>query len=281
MGSPGGASGEEPACQCRRHKRHGFDPWVGKPSWRRKWQPTPVFLPRESQGQRSLAGYSPQGRREADTTERLSTAQHTCLKYRNSLIFSFEYNVSCGFVKYGLYYVEVFSFYIQSVWSSGSQPSWHQRRISWKITAPGWGAWSRDDPSALLLLCTLFLLLLPQTHLRSSGTRSQRLGTPGLGHLFWKDITCCQMLFLYILRWSNDFYLFLYFTNAMYHIDLFAYVEPKPVFSIKESNLPHTKTFFNWRIVDLQCCVSGVQQSESATHTHTATLFLDSFPIYW
>ena len=42
----------------------------------------------------------------------------------------------------------------------------------------------------------------------------------------------------------------------MYHIDLFAYVEPKPVFSIKESNLPHTKTFFNWRIVDLQCCVS-------------------------
>ena len=44
-GSPGGASGKEPACQCRRHKRSRFDPWVGKIPWRRKWQPTPVFLP--------------------------------------------------------------------------------------------------------------------------------------------------------------------------------------------------------------------------------------------
>ena len=39
--------------------RPGFDPWVGKIPWRRKWQPTQVFLPRESHGQRSLAGYSP------------------------------------------------------------------------------------------------------------------------------------------------------------------------------------------------------------------------------
>ena len=47
------------ACsQCRRHKRCGFDPWVGKIPWRRKWQTTPVFLPGEARGQRSLAGYS-------------------------------------------------------------------------------------------------------------------------------------------------------------------------------------------------------------------------------
>ena len=46
-------SGKESACQCRRCR---FDPWVGKISWRRKWQPTPVFLPGKSQGQRSLAG---------------------------------------------------------------------------------------------------------------------------------------------------------------------------------------------------------------------------------
>ena len=39
--------------------------------WRRKWQPTPVFLPGESHGQRSLVGYSPQGRKESDMTERL------------------------------------------------------------------------------------------------------------------------------------------------------------------------------------------------------------------
>ena len=51
-------SGKESACQCR---RHGFDPWVGKIPWRRKWQPTPVFLPGKSHGQRSLAGYSPLG----------------------------------------------------------------------------------------------------------------------------------------------------------------------------------------------------------------------------
>ena len=45
---PGGASGKEPACQCKRCKRCGFDPWVGKTPWRRAWQPTPVFLPGKS-----------------------------------------------------------------------------------------------------------------------------------------------------------------------------------------------------------------------------------------
>ena len=54
----GGASGKESACQCRRHKRRRFDPWVGKNPWRRAWQLTPIFLPGESHGQRSLAGYS-------------------------------------------------------------------------------------------------------------------------------------------------------------------------------------------------------------------------------
>ena len=49
-------SGKESICQCRRPK---FDPWVGKIPWRRKWQPTPVFLPGKFHGQRSLAGYSP------------------------------------------------------------------------------------------------------------------------------------------------------------------------------------------------------------------------------
>ena len=53
---PGGTSGKEPACQCRRLMRGGFDLWVGKIPWRRKWQPTPVFLPREFHGPRSLAG---------------------------------------------------------------------------------------------------------------------------------------------------------------------------------------------------------------------------------
>ena len=47
----------------------GFDPWVGKFPWRRKWQPTPVFLPGEFHGRRSLVGYSPRGCKESDTTE--------------------------------------------------------------------------------------------------------------------------------------------------------------------------------------------------------------------
>ena len=53
-GFPGGSDSKESACQCRRHR---FDPWIGKIPWRRKWQPTPVFLPGKSNGQRSLAGY--------------------------------------------------------------------------------------------------------------------------------------------------------------------------------------------------------------------------------
>ena len=47
-GFPGSASGKEPASQCRRRKRHRFNPWVGKIPWGRAWQPTPVFLPGES-----------------------------------------------------------------------------------------------------------------------------------------------------------------------------------------------------------------------------------------
>jgi len=62
-------SGKEPACQSGRHKRHRFDPWVGKILWRRAWQPTPLFLPGESQGQRSLVGYNPYGCKELDMPE--------------------------------------------------------------------------------------------------------------------------------------------------------------------------------------------------------------------
>ena len=53
--APWWLSGEESACQCRRWE---FDPWVRKSPWRRKWQPTPGFLPGKSHGQRRLAGSS-------------------------------------------------------------------------------------------------------------------------------------------------------------------------------------------------------------------------------
>ena len=66
---------------CPQCGRPGFNPWVGKIPWRRKWQPTPVFLPGEFHGQRSLAGYSPPGHKESDATEQLhflSSVNHKC-----------------------------------------------------------------------------------------------------------------------------------------------------------------------------------------------------------
>ena len=50
-------NGKQSTCQCRRHRRLGFNPWVRKIPWRRKWQPTPVLLPGDFYGQRSLVGY--------------------------------------------------------------------------------------------------------------------------------------------------------------------------------------------------------------------------------
>ena len=75
---PRGASGKEPACQCRRHKRSGFYPWVEKIPWYRKWKSTPVFLPGEFHAQRSLVGYSPWGRKESDMTECTPTYPAPC-----------------------------------------------------------------------------------------------------------------------------------------------------------------------------------------------------------
>ena len=80
IGLPSWFSGKEFACQCRKCSRHRFDPWVGKISWNRKWQRTPVFLPGKSQGQRSLLGYSPWGRKELDITEHAHACDDVCLR---------------------------------------------------------------------------------------------------------------------------------------------------------------------------------------------------------
>ena len=70
-GFPGGTSGKGLARQ-RSHRRHGCHPWAGKSPWRRKRQPTPVFLPEKSHGQRSLVGYSPWGGKDLNTTLQLN-----------------------------------------------------------------------------------------------------------------------------------------------------------------------------------------------------------------
>ena len=69
----------------RECKRSGFNPWVRKIPWRRAWQPTPVFLPGESLGQRSLAGYSPQGRRVGHDWRDLART-HACTQLINNVV---------------------------------------------------------------------------------------------------------------------------------------------------------------------------------------------------
>ena len=73
---PGGSDGKN---VCLQHRKPGFDFWVGKIPWRRKWQPTPVLLPGKSHGPRSLVGYSAQVA-EPDTTEQLHF--HFFLNYK-------------------------------------------------------------------------------------------------------------------------------------------------------------------------------------------------------
>ena len=84
-----------------------FHPWVGKILWRRKQQPTPVFWPREFHGQRSLAGYSPQGCKELDMAERLSLSldlhprgasgqEPTCRRLKRDAVSIPESGISLG-----------------------------------------------------------------------------------------------------------------------------------------------------------------------------------------
>ena len=74
MGFPGGLDGKECACNAQ----DWVGPWVGKITWRRDlWLLTPVFLPREFHGQRSLVGYSPWSHKESDMTEQLTLSLFT------------------------------------------------------------------------------------------------------------------------------------------------------------------------------------------------------------
>ena len=69
------------------------DPWVGKIPWRRKWQPTPVSLPGESHGQRSLVGCSPGGHKESDMPEQLNT-RHTSQFDEGKSRFPDQYHIT-------------------------------------------------------------------------------------------------------------------------------------------------------------------------------------------
>ena len=88
------------SCQCRRHKRHGFNPWDGKIPWRRTWQPSSLamengmeLLPGEFHGQNSV-GYSSQGHKDLDMIEATSHTHKSTLDLINEANFT---NLGCGF----------------------------------------------------------------------------------------------------------------------------------------------------------------------------------------
>ena len=91
-------SGKESTCQCRRHGRCGFYPWVGKIPWRKKWQFTPVFLPGKFHGQRSQAGYSAWGCKESDRTWRLST--HISVKIASEPLYGWVFHGPMSIVSF-------------------------------------------------------------------------------------------------------------------------------------------------------------------------------------
>ena len=99
---PGGPSDKESTCQCRRCKRWGFDPWVSKISWTRKWHPTLVLLPGKFHGQRSLVGYTPWDLKELDTIEHkpenLAFTFIACLPHILCIYSLFQMSLFCSTV---------------------------------------------------------------------------------------------------------------------------------------------------------------------------------------
>ena len=132
-GFPDGASGKEPACQCRRHKRHGFNPWVGKIPRRRKGQPTAGFLPGESHGRRSLVGYSPWGCKESDTTE---VTEHACLQPCQE--------VAKALVPRSPPHLRVVSFWPGILATTPEAASSTFQRVKWPACGPGPKRWDSN-----------------------------------------------------------------------------------------------------------------------------------------
>ena len=95
--------------QCR---RSGFNPWVRKILWRREWLATPVLLPEEFQGQRSLASYSPWGPKESDTTEWLSFSPRKLLFCKDNILSIFPYFVLVSSVFIQLFFISYGRFII-------------------------------------------------------------------------------------------------------------------------------------------------------------------------
>ena len=85
---------KNPPANARDMRHGGFNLWVQNIPWKRAWQPTPVFLPEESHGQRNLVGYSPQGHKESDMTSDIEcTRTHTHTHTHTQTYFKYVYSV--------------------------------------------------------------------------------------------------------------------------------------------------------------------------------------------
>ena len=93
LGFSGGTSDKEPSCQCRRCKSHRFDPWIRKTPWRKPWQPTPVFLPGQSYGQRSLVGYGPYCHRVGHDSSDLGARRHILTNTLSLVLLIFKFSL--------------------------------------------------------------------------------------------------------------------------------------------------------------------------------------------
>ena len=94
--------------------RLGFNSWVGKILWKRKWQPTPVFLPEKFHGQRILVGYSPRDRKESNTAEHAHT-HNIFISFRNH---SFSLGISIlSLFQYYCWFLLIFSFILPFQWN--------------------------------------------------------------------------------------------------------------------------------------------------------------------
>ena len=161
-GRPRWLSGKESDCQCRRRE---FSSWSGKIPWRRAWQPTPVLLPGESHGQRSLAGYSPWGRKESETAEQLHMSTPGNLWHPGVLEFVF---ISNG----------------NEFWFSYTKTGLTGRTSGTLSRMSGGSSegWPRGDPAELAYRNGLvWVLLWPPSHsITYSGDKTLEDGSEGL-----------------------------------------------------------------------------------------------------
>ena len=120
-GFPRWCSGKETASRMHEMQEMQVLSWVGKIPWSSKWQPTPGFLPGKFHGEKSLLGYSSEGGKESDTTERLSTHTHyllaKCICDSKNIILS---NTS----SYGFSICHIFTSFLGAGYWSPSHYKW-------------------------------------------------------------------------------------------------------------------------------------------------------------